>query len=80
MYPIKFDIYNVRVSLLSPGLKHEGLFPVFERKSRSNRVLPKSSLSNFLSGLCNAQNVPEQIFSQDNPGMLFDTLQYVFPL
>lgn len=41
-------------------------------------MLPKTSLSNFLSG--DAQNVPEQIFSQDNPGMLFDTLQYVFTL
>lgn len=44
------------------------MFSVSERKRRSNHMLPKTSLSNFLSG--EAQNVPEQIFSQDKPGML----------
>lgn len=55
-----------------------GMFSVFEGKRRSNYTLPQTSLSNFLSGICDAQNVPEQIFSQDNPVMLFDTLQSVF--
>lgn len=49
-----------------------GMFSVFVGKTRSNYTLPQTSLSNFLSGICDAQNVPEQIFSQDNPAMLFN--------
>lgn len=62
--------------MLSLGLKR--VEDVFNEKRRSNYTLPQTSLSNFLSGICDAQNVHVQIFCQDNPAMLFNSLQCVF--